>query len=180
MAVAETGEKPFNNRTPPRAGAETSSRKSLPWPRRRLEARMPVGAFLLASCPAPPVDTRTLPPLPCSGRAPRKEVVLAPRSQTAAFEPPRRRARHRRTSPAAAVLPRLVTTFALPLTSLSSIVPKPTAVRPGSRPGTVSVPRDDFGGPNTEAPPYPPAAGVCSSAPSPERLTGKPFRASRG
>lgn len=109
-----------------------------------------------------------------------KGVVLAPRSQTAAFEPPRRRARHRRTSPAAAVLPGLVTTFALPITLLSGTVPRSAAVRPGSRPSAVSVPRDDFGGPNTEAPPYPPAAGFRGSAPSSERLTGKPFRASRG
>lgn len=84
-----------------------------------------------------------------------KGVVLAPRSQTAAFEPPRRRARHRRTSPAAAVLPRLVTTFALPLTSLSGTRPNSAAVRPGSRPSAVSVRKGRFRGVEYRSAPLP-------------------------
>jgi hypothetical protein len=155
MAVAETGEKPFNNRTPPRAGAETSSRKPLPWPRRRLEARDACQSFPPRIVPG--TTRRHANASTTALQRPRspKRVVLAPRSQTAAFEPPRRRARHRRTSPAAAVLPRLVTTFALPLTSLSSTVPKSAAVRPGSRQVAVSVRKGRFRGVEYRSAPLP-------------------------
>ena len=156
MAVArDRGRNHFKNRTPPRAGAETSSRKPLPQPRWCLEAKDACRSF--PSRIVPGTTRRHANASATALQRPRspKGVVLAPRSQTAAFEPPRRRARHRRTSPAAAVLPRLVTTFTLPITLLSGTRPKSAAVRPGSRPGAVSVHRGRFRGVEYRSAPLP-------------------------
>ena len=77
------------------------------------------------------------------------------------------------------MVPALVITFALWVTSLPGVTPRtPPPYARTFRRGTVcdSRERADFGGQNVEAPPYPPATGFCGSAPSPRALTGKPFR----
>lgn len=68
--------------------------------------------------------------------------------------------------------------FASAFTSLGGCTSSQAAYAPPSRAGIISNTHQlcvDFGGPKTEASPYPSLRGVRGSAPSPPRLTGKPL-----
>ncbi len=142
----------------------------------------PVPAFVVASCPAPPVNTQTRRPLPCSNLAglsptstcgPLPDCGVLSTRETLSLAP-------KVPLPAATVLPSLAMIFIQPITLLENVTSRTFAPHvPGSRLGMVSAESlGDFWGPNTEASPYPPVKGVRDSAPSSAELTGKPFLAS--
>jgi hypothetical protein len=124
---------------------------------------------------------------------PRSDFYLGPTPRLQRLTPVRPR-QAPATKPAPEVLPALVMSFEYWVTWLGGVTLRPLAVCPGSRHGIVSTqglssPLRDFGGQNTEAPPYPSAKVVrhrprlarsplprtAFSATSPTTLTGKPF-----
>ena len=71
--------------------------------------------------------------------------------------------------------------FALLVTLLAGVTRRIIVVCPRFRGGIVSrADRSDFEGQKPKAPLYPSTMTLRSSAPSPARLTGKPFRAFHG
>lgn len=178
--------------TPPREsrppGRDSRDQPTLPLNDRPLWAgtssarENPVTAFVVACRRGPPGGANGPATALQRPRSACAELLLAARSQTAAFESPGRHRRAPGITPAAAVLPELVTLFIRTVTSLEGSCPRAHRRAP-ALPGRSRLRpplADDFSGQKREAPAYPSTTAVRSSAPSPFAFTGRPSRAVHG
>ena len=157
------------------------------------DGKLPLAAFVDA-CDGPVYhsDPHTSPRRPAGARksirarnpsvecSPRSLIglLLAARSPTPAFETLPCFGRPGLSWPTAGVVPRLVTTFALAVTSLASVTSRPLPLCTGqpARHSFRAASRD-FPEQKGQASGYPWGRSVRSAAPSPQRLTGRPLRA---
>lgn len=152
-------------------------------------ARQP---FRRCWCPAPPVNTQTNPPLPCSAFArARTNSRRYARDSYSGHSPTLPKFNHRRikaapgASPASTELPRLEMIVAWSVTLVADVTPQPANVCPSlpARHSFHGSTRDR--GPQAQLAisgdrrqkrlPYPSCAGFSDSAPSLTKLTGKGF-----